>query len=95
MCLLQAKPYQSVNVDLWSVGIILFIMVTGSMPYHDKHVSVRPLPTPHSLENDTLLLQRMVKQQLKRELHWPSRAKDASKQVRDLVLRPPMPRSLE
>ncbi|XP_071798913.1 testis-specific serine/threonine-protein kinase 3-like [Asterias amurensis] len=36
--ILQGKPYQAFLYDIWSMGIILYIMVCGSMPYDDSNV---------------------------------------------------------
>eukprot|EP00061_Rhincodon_typus_P015443 g43123.t1 len=35
---LQGIPYQPKVYDVWSLGVILFIMVCGSMPYDDSNI---------------------------------------------------------
>ncbi|CAL1548112.1 unnamed protein product, partial [Lymnaea stagnalis] len=35
--LLRGKPYKPLQSDIWSLGCILFIMVTGQMPFYDKN----------------------------------------------------------
>nr|XP_033811887.1 testis-specific serine/threonine-protein kinase 2 [Geotrypetes seraphini] len=35
---LQGVPYQPKVYDIWSLGVILFIMVCGSMPYDDSNI---------------------------------------------------------
>uniref|UniRef100_H3ACH2 non-specific serine/threonine protein kinase n=2 Tax=Latimeria chalumnae TaxID=7897 RepID=H3ACH2_LATCH len=35
---LQGIPYQPKVYDIWSMGVILFIMVCGSMPYDDSNI---------------------------------------------------------
>ncbi|XP_069760649.1 testis-specific serine/threonine-protein kinase 1-like [Narcine bancroftii] len=36
--ILQGHPYQPKSCDVWSLGVILFIMVCGSMPYDDSNI---------------------------------------------------------
>ncbi|XP_006134856.1 testis-specific serine/threonine-protein kinase 2-like [Pelodiscus sinensis] len=36
---LQGIPYEPKIYDIWSLGVILFIMVCGSMPYDDSNIS--------------------------------------------------------
>ncbi|XP_073530942.1 testis-specific serine/threonine-protein kinase 1-like [Phyllobates terribilis] len=35
---LQRIPYEPKVCDIWSLGVILFIMVSGSMPYDDSNI---------------------------------------------------------
>ncbi|XP_012517056.1 PREDICTED: testis-specific serine/threonine-protein kinase 2-like [Propithecus coquereli] len=35
---LQGIPYQPKAYDIWSLGVILYIMVCGSMPYDDSNI---------------------------------------------------------
>uniref|UniRef100_A0A915PH18 Protein kinase domain-containing protein n=1 Tax=Setaria digitata TaxID=48799 RepID=A0A915PH18_9BILA len=35
--ILRSQPYTGFTVDLWSVGVVLFVMVTGLMPYDDRN----------------------------------------------------------
>ncbi|KAL4834205.1 hypothetical protein H8958_020974 [Nasalis larvatus] len=35
---LQGIPYQPKVYDIWSLGVILYIMVCGSMPYDDSDI---------------------------------------------------------
>ncbi|XP_073498430.1 testis-specific serine/threonine-protein kinase 1-like [Phyllobates terribilis] len=36
--ILQGIPYEPKVCDIWSLGVILFIMVSGSMPYDDSNI---------------------------------------------------------
>ncbi|XP_074656263.1 testis-specific serine/threonine-protein kinase 1-like [Tubulanus polymorphus] len=36
--ILQGIPYEATAYDIWSMGIILYIMVCGSMPYDDSNI---------------------------------------------------------
>ncbi|XP_013421516.2 testis-specific serine/threonine-protein kinase 1-like [Lingula anatina] len=36
--ILQGHPYNMPAYDIWSMGVVLYIMVTGSMPYDDSSV---------------------------------------------------------
>lgn len=38
--LLCAKPYIGPEVDIWSFGVVLFVLVCGRVPFDDKSVSV-------------------------------------------------------
>lgn len=34
--LIISRPYTGFSVDLWNAGVVLFVMVTGLMPYDDQ-----------------------------------------------------------
>ncbi|KAF7722985.1 serine/threonine-protein kinase KIN2 [Apophysomyces ossiformis] len=36
--LLCAQPYRGPEVDIWSLGVVLFVMVTGSVPFDDNNM---------------------------------------------------------
>ncbi|CAK7902128.1 serine/threonine protein kinase Kin1p [[Candida] anglica] len=38
--LLSAKPYTGPEVDIWSFGVVLYVLVCGKVPFDDKSVSV-------------------------------------------------------
>lgn len=38
--LLSAKPYFGPEVDVWSLGVVLYVLVCGKVPFDDPHVSV-------------------------------------------------------
>ncbi|XP_026884631.2 testis-specific serine/threonine-protein kinase 1 [Electrophorus electricus] len=48
---LEAIPYDPKVYDVWSMGVVLFIMVCGSMPYDDSNVrKMLRLQKQHQLE---------------------------------------------
>ncbi|XP_029922267.1 testis-specific serine/threonine-protein kinase 6 [Myripristis murdjan] len=53
---LLCTPYDPKKFDVWSTGVILFIMVTGNMPFDDTniaqlpHIQKRPLAFPDGVE---------------------------------------------
>ncbi|KAG2199943.1 hypothetical protein INT47_009269 [Mucor saturninus] len=34
--LLSATPYRGPEIDVWSLGVVIYVMVTGSVPFDDK-----------------------------------------------------------
>lgn len=56
--ILKGTKYNPKAYDMWSVGVILFIIICGSMPFDDSDV------------------RKMLKVQLKNDVHFPSRVKD-------------------
>uniref|UniRef100_A0A2K6VI24 Protein kinase domain-containing protein n=2 Tax=Onchocerca TaxID=6281 RepID=A0A2K6VI24_ONCVO len=36
--IIRAQPYDGYLSDMWSAGIVLYVMITGMMPYNDKDV---------------------------------------------------------
>lgn len=35
----RSFPYNGFLADIWSAGILLYVMVTGFMPYDDRNIS--------------------------------------------------------
>jgi serine/threonine protein kinase len=40
---LERRSYRGENVDIFSVGVILFVMVTGTLPYYNEASIKDPL----------------------------------------------------
>lgn len=57
--ILKGTKYNPKVYDMWSVGVVLFIIVCGSMPFDDSDV------------------RKMLKVQLKNDVHFPSRVRDS------------------
>lgn len=34
--ILEGKPYEGTKVDVFSIGVIIFVMVTGALPYYKE-----------------------------------------------------------
>lgn len=41
--MLERRSYRGEFVDIFSIGVILFVMVTGSLPYHTEATTNDPL----------------------------------------------------
>lgn len=36
--LIQGKSYNPLDIDLWSFGIIMYVLLTGELPFNHKNV---------------------------------------------------------
>ncbi|VDK77926.1 unnamed protein product [Litomosoides sigmodontis] len=36
--IIRAQPYDGYQSDIWSAGVVLYVMITGMMPYDDRNV---------------------------------------------------------
>ncbi|XP_036103355.1 testis-specific serine/threonine-protein kinase 1-like [Molossus molossus] len=76
---LQGIPYQPKIYDIWSLGVILYIMVCGSMPYDDSNIKKMlrvqkehrvNFPRSKHLTNECKdLIYRMLQPDVNRRLH--------------------------
>ncbi|ELK25175.1 PREDICTED: testis-specific serine/threonine-protein kinase 1 [Myotis davidii] len=76
---LQGIPYQPKVYDIWSLGVILYIMVCGSMPYDDSNIKKMlriqkehriNFPRSKHLTNECKdLIYRMLQPDVHRRLH--------------------------
>ncbi len=39
----ESKPYKGSTTDIFAMGVILFVMATGVMPFHSRAVKTDPL----------------------------------------------------
>ncbi len=39
----EGKPYKGTTTDIFALGVILFVIVTGVMPFHTKASKTDPL----------------------------------------------------
>ncbi len=37
--MIQGKPYRPLQADIWSCGVILFVMICGFLPFEDQNTS--------------------------------------------------------
>ncbi|KAI8887060.1 Pkinase-domain-containing protein, partial [Backusella circina FSU 941] len=37
--LLMSKPYKGPEIDVWSLGVVIYVMVTGAVPFDDKSMA--------------------------------------------------------
>lgn len=37
--IIQGKPYKGPECDVWSLGVILYVMLTATMPFDDSNIA--------------------------------------------------------
>jgi serine/threonine-protein kinase HSL1, negative regulator of Swe1 kinase len=74
---IQVKPYDGTKADIWSCGVILYLMLTGTPPFNYP-------PDPHDKLNDDRKLRGLFQTICRADYKMPG---CMSKEARDLIQR--------
>ncbi|SAM82552.1 related to SNF1-related protein kinase KIN10 [Ustilago bromivora] len=77
--LIIGKKYDGRKTDAWALGVVLYALITGSLPFMEEvNVGVNCAREGHGEERDPKQRKRHLLRIAKGDLRWPSPANDSS-----------------
>lgn len=87
--LIIGKKYDGRKTDAWALGVVLYALITGSLPFMEEvNVGVNGAREGHGEERDPKQRKRHLLRIAKGDLRWPSPANDSSADQPDPALCP-------